>query len=209
MLAEVEVLSHHGLAILAKDHVALGIASLTPYDTAGKVHIIVSLREIVQSLNIVLKDATFWIFAQLSLMLLSVVVELALQHSPSSLSIFVGTVSREVLLHLATTIELISSSQVATLHLTENGAGVDAAALAEVEVDACPEELLGQQRNVEVIGVEAGKVTPFEQIVESGGQLLEGGSVFHVLIRDACQLRNDGHDMTLRIDQIVATLLHA
>ena len=89
----------------------------------------------------------------------------------------------------------------------EDGLCVDESALLEVEVDAGAQELLCQQRNVEVVGVEAGEVAARELLGQLRGQLLERGLVLHVVVGDACQLFHLGGYELLRVDDLVAALL--
>ena len=135
-----------------------------------------------------------------------ILVELAHEHTVGGFRILVGTVRLEVVLHLPSAVELIGGGQVAALHLLEDGAGVDQTALREIEVHAGAQELLGQQGDVEVVGVEACEVAACELLAELGSQLLEDGLVLHVVIGDARQLCDDGLDGLLGVDELVAAL---
>ena len=189
MLAEIEHLGAHAVNLL-------------PDDSSGEVDVVVLLREFCQFVHIVLQH-----FLGILVGTWGILVEFAHQHAIGSLSILVGTVSLEVVLHLASTVELVGGCQVAALHLLEDSAGVDESAFREVEVDTGTQELLGQQGHIEVVGVETGNIAAAEHLVELGSQLLEGRLVFHVLFRDARQLGDDRLNRTLRIDQFVASFL--
>ena len=115
----------------------------------------------------------------------------------------------EVFLHLTSAVELIGGGEVTALHLAEDGAGVDHAALGEVEVDSCTQEFLSEQGNVEIVRVETREVRTGELLCQFLGQMLERRLVLHVVVRDARQLGDDGLDGLLRVDEMVATLFAA
>lgn len=96
--------------------------------------------------------------------------------------------SLQVVFHVVARVELIGSGQVAGLHLEEDALGIDEMAAREVEVYAGTEKLLGQQRNVEAIGIVSGKVTTGEAVCQLLGQLLESGCVFDIVVGDAGEL---------------------
>ena len=126
MLAEVEYLS------------ALAI-DLSPDNASGKVHVVVHLRELRQFVHVVLQHL-FRVFVHAR----GIFVQFAHQHPIGGFCILVGTVSLKVLFHLAATVELVGRRQVTALHLVEDGLRINHAALREVEVHACSQELLGQ-----------------------------------------------------------------
>ena len=113
----------------------------------------------------------------------------------------------EVVLHLPPAVELIGGSEVTTLHLLEDSAGVDEPALGKVEVDTSPQELFSQKGDVEVVRVEAGEVRTGKLVCQRLRQLLESRLVLHVVVADTRQLCDNGFDGALRIDQFIATLL--
>ena len=67
--------------------------------------------------------------------------------------------SFKIFFHLAPTIELVGSCQVAALHLSEYGTSVDQMAFGEIEINACTQKLFSQQGNIKIIRVETCKVT--------------------------------------------------
>ena len=82
-------------------------------------------------------------------------------------------------------VELVGGHEGALLHLVEDVLHVDEAAAAEVEVDACAEELFDEQGYVELVAVVACEVGVADILQQAGGQLAEGGLVGHVGIGDA------------------------
>ena len=109
----------------------------------------------------------------------------------------------EVVFHLAPAIELVGSSEVALLHLAEDGTGINQTALAEVEVDAGTQKLFGQQGDVKVVGVVTGEVATLELLFQGLGQLLEGGLACHIGIAYARQFGHLCGNRFLGIDGIV------
>ena len=191
MLAEVEYLRPDAV-------------DLAPDDAPGKVDVVIHLRELGQLVNIVLQHF-LGVFVRPG----GILVELTHQHPVRGLGVLVGTVGLEVVLHLASAVELVRGSQITALHLVKDGLHVHQTALREVEVNACTQEFLGQQGHVEVVGVEARDVAAREHLVQLGGQLLEGRLVLHVVIRNACQLGNQVLDVAFGIDELVAPYLAA
>jgi len=116
---------------------------------------------------------------------------------------------RKVFLHLSAAIEFISSSEVATLHLVEDGLCVDESNLGEVEVDACTQELLCKHRNVEVVGVVACEVTALELLAELRSQRLKRRRILHVVVGDARQFHHLMRYRLLWIDKEVFALFCA
>ena len=106
----------------------------------------------------------------------------------------------KVFLHLASAIEFVCGSQVASFHLVEDGLGVDKSALREVEVDACAQKLLGKHRDVEMVGVVSGKVAILHLLAKLLGHILERRRVLHVVVRDACQLGHFLRNGFARVD---------
>lgn len=72
---------------------------------------------------------------------------------------------------------------------------VDETAAFEIHVDARPQELLDQHRQVEAVGVEAAEVAAANELFERFGDLREGRLVFHVFVRDAVDGRGFRRDM--------------
>ena len=110
-------------AILIQERLVVGIHHFLPNDASGKVDIIIVLREFCQYIHIV-RQCAVGFFGSSRIIL----VELSHQHTISSLGIFVGTVSLEVFLHLASAIEFVSSStpedvDAAEIQFTRFGAG--------------------------------------------------------------------------------------
>lgn len=58
---------------------------------------------------------------------------------------------REIILHLATAIELIGSSQTPTLHSAEDAVRIYQTGLGEVKVHARTKELLGKHGNIKKV----------------------------------------------------------
>ena len=177
VLAEVEHLRQFGFAVLIEHGVTVTVFHLSPDDTASEVHVVVLLRELSQFVHIVLQHLLFVLVGTRGIL-----VELSHQHAVGGLCILIGTVSLEVFLHLTTAVELIGSSQVASLHLPEDRTGIDHAALAEIEVDASPQKLLSEQWDIEVVRVEPGEVRALELISQRLCQLFEGRFVLHILV---------------------------
>ena len=142
MFAKVKVFGHYRFAVLVDNSVAIGVFSFPPYDAAGKVDIVVDFGKFGQTVHVVLKHAALGVFAQLSLMLLGIVVKFTLQHAISSLSVLVGTMSLKVVFHLPSAIELIGSSQITAFHLVEDGLRINHPAFGKVEVYPCTQKLL-------------------------------------------------------------------
>ena len=62
---------------------------------------------------------------------------------------------------------------------------VDETAAFEIHVDARPQELLDQHRQVEAVGVEAAEVAAADELFERLGDLREGRAILDVLVRNA------------------------
>ena len=77
----------------------------------------------------------------------------------------------------------------------------------EVKVNTGTEKFLGQHGNVEMVGVETGKVAAGEGVAQTGGKLLEGGGVFHHVVADARDAGHLGGYGAAGIHKVVATLL--
>ncbi len=78
--------------------------------------------------------------------------------------------------------------------------------LAEVEVNACPQELLSQQGHVEVVAVITGNIRTSKHFANLARQLLEGGLVLDILIGDARQRHDLIGNGLLRIDNLITPL---
>ena len=139
-------------------------------------------------------------------MLLRIAVQLSHQYTIGRLGVLVGTVSLEVVFHLSATIELISSSQIPALHLMVDGLHIYQTTLAEVEVNACPQELLSQQGHVEVVAVITGNIRTSKHLTNLARQLLEGGLVLDILIGDARQRHDLIGNRLLWIDNLITPL---
>ena len=111
-----------------------------------------------------------------------VAVELRLEHLVGGYGVGGGAVG---MLQVFLAVELVGGHQRALLHLVEDVLHVDQAAAAEVEVDACTEEFLHQQRHVELVAVVAREVGVADILQQAGCQLAEGGLVGHVGVGDA------------------------
>ena len=146
MLAEVEDLLTQGLAVSSHDRLAVGSRDLFPHYASCKVDIVVVLRKLCQHVHVVGQ-----LSLGLCLVLRAILVELSHEHTIGCLRVLVGTVGLKVVLHLSATIKLVCGSQVASLHLVEDGLRVDQAAAGEIEVDASTEKLLGKHGNVEMV----------------------------------------------------------
>ena len=85
--------------------------------------------------------------------------------------------------------------------------GVDESALGEVEVNAGAQKFLGQQGHVEVVAVEACNVAAGKYLADLSCQLLEGGLVLDVVIRNASQLCYLVGNRLLGVNELVAAHL--
>ena len=126
--------------------ISVGTKQRSPYDTSSKVNVVVLLREVGKEVHVVLQHAV-WLFLYAG----CIHVELAHQHTVCGFGVLVGAVSSEVVLHLASAEELVCGSQIAALHLVEDGLSVNKSALREVEVDAGTQKFLCEHRHVKVV----------------------------------------------------------
>ena len=88
-------------------------------------------------------------------------------------------------LQILVAIEFIGRDQRALFLLVEDVLHVDETAAFEIHVDARPQELLDQHRQVKTVGVEAAEVAAADELFERPRDLRERRAVPHVVVRDA------------------------
>ena len=98
-------------------------------------------------------------------------------------------------LQILVAIEFIGRHQRALFLLVEDVLHVDETSAFEIHVDARPQELLDQHRQVEAVGVEAAEVAAADELFERFGDLREGRAIPDVFVRDAVDGRGFRRDM--------------
>ena len=189
------------IAVFVEQYVALPIDHILPNDSPCEIDVVVRLRERRQFVHIVAKNAVFFL-----LIFRRIHIEFAHQHAIGRLGVLVGAVSLEIVLHLASAVEFIGCGKVATLHFSENGLRVDESAGGEIEIDACTQKFLGQERHVEVVRVVAGEVAVAELLAQFGCQFLESFGLGHLFVGDARQFRHVLRNRDFGVHEDVFTL---
>ena len=138
-------------------------------DESGEVDGIVLVGEFTQEVDIVLER-------------IAVAVELRLKHLVSRHG--VGG-SRVGILQVFVAVEAIGSTERALFHLVEDGLHVDELALTHVEINLCPQEFLGEQGDVKAVGIITAEVAALHVAGQFPGDVLERGTILHVIIMDA------------------------
>jgi hypothetical protein len=83
------------------------------------------------------------------------------------------------LVKLLIAIKPVCCGQVSLLHLHEDNHNINKLALFHVKVDIGPQKLFGKQRNIKLIGIEAGKIASFKLIGKGLGN--HAGMAGHLL----------------------------
>lgn len=209
---EREIRLHHPVVVggLTEEHLLDGhvlvlsevedrLLVLVPDDMAGHIHVVRLLGKSAEGLHIVLHGHVSALGARVGVLHPVVLVELGLEDIEGGAGVGVGVMG---LRQIAVTVELVGSHEVARLHLVEDVLHVHHQAVAQVEALAATQELLHQQRHVELVGVEASQVGVAYEGQQVVGNFRECGLVLDILVGDAV----DGRALLGNVDAWVDEL---
>ena len=203
ILAEVERLEAALLSVSVQQGLSVGTKQRSPYDASSKVYVVVLLREVGKEVHVVLQHAV-----RLVLYAGRIHVELTHQHTVCGFGVLVSTVSREVVLHLASAEEL--GMQQPDCGAPSCGRWSEASISRHFEKS----KLMPARRNSSAsigtskwFGVVSGKITARHYLVELRSQFLERLGVLNIVVRDAGKLGHFLRDGLTGIDEEIATNL--